>query len=228
MRRRMPEQIVSTPRKSWLPGLDAEATPVIGLGLGVTGILLGLRPRLAVWPLAMTTLAALLYRDPERTTPDEAEAIFAPADGIVLGVEELYEHRFLHTDAVRLSIAVSPFDVPVHRSPADGTVAYLEHIPGEYRPIWDIRAAEHNERQYIGVKTEWGPLLMVLIAGPLARRIICRVKLGDRLDAGARLSTIRFGARVDLLLPRDAAEGLPGAGERLRAGVTRIGQVVPL
>jgi phosphatidylserine decarboxylase len=224
----MPEQTASTPRKSWLPGLDAEVTPVLGLGLGVTGILLGLRPRLAVWPLAVTAVAALLYRDPERATPDEAEAIFAPADGIVLGVEELYEHRFLHTDAARLSIAVSPIDVPVQRSPASGGVAYLEHIPGEYRPIWDVQAAEQNERQYIGIKTDWGPLLMVLIAGPLARRITCRVSLGEHLEAGARLSTVRFGARVDLLLPRDAVEDLPAPGDRVRAGMTRIGQIVPL
>lgn len=224
----MPEQTASTPRKSWLPGLDAEVTPVLGLGLGVAGILLRLRPRLAIWPLAVTVAAALLYRDPERSTPDEAETIFAPADGIVLGVEELYEHRFLHTDATRLSIAVSPIDVPVQRSPASGVVAYLEHIPGEYRPIWDVQAAEQNERQYIGIKTEWGPLLMVLIAGPLARRITCRVGLGEQLDVGARLSTVRFGVRVDLLLPRDAAEGLPSVGDRVRAGTTRVGQIIPL
>lgn len=224
----MPEQTVSSPRKVWLPGLDPEATPVIGLGLGLAGILLGLRPRLAIWPLVITAGAALLYRDPERATPDNAVSIFAPADGVVNGVEELYEHRFLHTDAVRLSIAVSPVDVPVQRSPTSGIVAYLEHIPGEYRPVWDVRAAEHNERQYIGVKTEWGPLLMALIAGPLARRIVCRVSIGDRLEAGARLGTVRFGARVDLLVPRDAVEGLPPVGERLRAGVTAIGQVVPL
>src|SRR5690242_21004243 len=98
----MPEQTVSSPRKVWLPGLDPEATPVIGLGLGLAGILLGLRPRLAIWPLMITAGAALLYRDPERATPDNAVSIFAPADGVVNGVEELYEHRFLHTDAVRL------------------------------------------------------------------------------------------------------------------------------
>jgi phosphatidylserine decarboxylase len=224
----MPEQSISTPRKARLAGLDAEAIPVIGLGLGLTGIMLGLRPRLAPLSLALTAAAALLYRDPERTTPEEAEELFAPADGSVIGVQELYEHRFLHTDAVSIAIAVSPFDVPVQRSPAAGIVAYLEHIPGEYRPVWDMRAAEHNERQYIGVKTAWGPLLIVIIAGPLARRLDCRVKLGDRVRAGMRLGKARFGSRVDLLLPRDAVEGLPDVGVRLHAGATRIGHVVPL
>src|SRR6185503_5216005 len=118
------------------------------------------------WPLALTAVAALLYRDPDRVTPDAPEAIFAPADGVVIGVEDLYEHRFLHTDAVRVAIAASPFDLPFHRSPAAGRVGYLEHVPGEYGPIWDLSAAERNERQYIGIKTEWGPLLLALIGGP--------------------------------------------------------------
>ena len=224
----MPEPSISTPRKARFPGLDAEATPVIGLGLGLTGLILGLRPRLAPLSLALTAAAALLYRDPERATPAETTSIFAPADGTVVGVEELYEHRFLHTDAVRLTIAVSLFDVPVHRSPAAGRVGYLEHVPGEYGPIWDLSAAEHNERQYIGVKTEWGPLLLALIGGPLARRIVCRVSMGERLDAGTRLCTARFGARVDLLLPRDAVEHLPAPGARLYAGVTQVGRIVPM
>jgi phosphatidylserine decarboxylase len=224
----MPDSTISPLRKTRLPGLDADATPVIGLGLGLTGLMLGLRPRLAPISLALTAAAALLYRDPDRATPAEAGSLFAPADGTVIGVEELYEHRFLHTDAVRLAIAVSPFDVPVHRSPAAGVVAYLEHIPGGYRPIWDMRAAEQNERQYIGIKTEWGPLLLAIIAGPLAHRIAGEARLGAHVLAGARLSKARFGSRVDLLLPRDAAEGLPEIGDRLRAGATRIGHVVPL
>jgi phosphatidylserine decarboxylase len=224
----MPEQSISTLRKARLPGLDADATPVIGVGLGLTGIMLGLRPRLAPVSLALTAAAVLLYRDPDRATPDEAEMIFAPADGVVIGVEELYEHRFLHTDAVRVAIAVSPFDVPVHRSPAAGVVAYLEHIPGAYRPAWDVRASEHNERRYIGIKTEWGHLLIAIIAGPLARRLDCRINLGEHVPAGARLCKSRFGSYVDLLLPRDAVEQLPDIGARLRAGATRIGRVVPL
>jgi phosphatidylserine decarboxylase len=201
---------------------------MVGVGLGLTGLLLGLRPRLAAWPLALTAAAALLYRDPERVTPDLPEAIFAPADGVVIGIEDVYEHRFLHTDAVRVAIAASPFDVPFQRSPAAGQVSYLEHVAGEYGPISDLSAAERNERQYIGIKTEWGPLLLVLIAGPLARRMACWVAMGERLDAGTRLSTVRFGARVDLVLPRDVVDQLPVLGDRLYAGVTQVGRIVPM
>lgn len=220
----MTEQTSSSTRKARLPGLDAEATPVIGVGLGLTGLVLGLRPRLAGWPLALTALAALLYRDPKRVTPDDPHTIFAPADGAVIGVDEMYEHRFLHTDAVRIAVAASPFDVPVQRSPASGMVAYTEHVEGEYHAIGDMAAGDTNERHYIGIKTSWGPLLLALVAGPLARRLDCRVQVGDRLAAGQRLSTIRFGARVDLFLPYDELDELPAVGEHLRAGVSRIGR----
>ncbi len=224
----MPQPTTSTSRKTKLPGLASEVTPVLGLGLGLTGLLLGLRPRLAAWPLALTAVAALFYRDPERSTPVRPDAVFAPADGTVIGTEELYEHRFLHTDAVRVAIAASPLDVPVHRSPTSGTIAYLEHAPGEYRPIWDMRAADYNERQYIGISTEWGPLLLQIIGGPLARRVAARVEMGEWVEAGARLGTVRFGARVDLLLPYQVVDELPAVGSHVQAGVSRIGRVVPL
>ncbi|HEU4326089.1 MAG TPA: phosphatidylserine decarboxylase [Roseiflexaceae bacterium] len=221
----MPEQPTSTPAQTRLPGLDAEATPVIGVGLGLTGLVLGVRPRLAAWPLALTAVAALLYRDPKRVTPADPAAVFSPADGTVIGIDELYEHRFLHTDAVRIAIAVAPFDVPVQRCPAAGTVAYLEHVPGEYRSIWDMQVSDANERQYIGVKTAWGPLLLTLVAGPLARRINCDVGVGQMVGAGSRIGKMRFGGRVDLVLPCDEVAHLPAVGEHLRAGVSRIGRI---
>jgi phosphatidylserine decarboxylase len=188
--------------------------------------MLRLRPRLVPVSLALTAAAALLYRDPERATPVDSLALFAPADGTVVAIEELYEHRFLHTDAVRLSIMVAPFDVPVHRSPAAGVVAYIEHVPGAARPGWDLRSAEQNERRYLGIHTSWGPLLLVITAGPLARRINSSLRLGEYIQAGARLSKVRFGSRVDLLLPRDAAQDLPEIGERVQGGASRIGHVV--
>jgi len=224
----MPQQTVSTSRKPKLPGLDSEATPVLGVGLGLTGLLLGLRPRLAAWPLALTAAAALFYRDPERATPVQLDAVYAPADGSVLGIEELYEHRFLHTDAVRVAIAASPFDVPVHRSPVAGTIEYLEHVPGEYRPILDLRAADYNERQFIGIRTEWGPVLLQIIGGPLARRVTARARMHEWVEAGARLGAVRLGARVDLLLPYQVVDQLPAIGSHVTAGVTKVGRVVPL
>jgi phosphatidylserine decarboxylase len=223
----MTEQTVSKDRSSPIPGLDPDATALLGLGLGLTGLALGLRPRLAAVPLALTAITAALYRDPARATPVEPDTLFAPADGAVLAVDELYEHRFIHSDCLRIAVAMAPLDVPVCRTPAAGVVSLIEHVGGEYRPAADAAAGERNERVYIGIDTDWGPLLIALIAGPLARRISCRVKLGDRLDAGARVGSVRFGARADLYVQRDAVHLAAAPGQRLVAGLSRIGEVAP-
>lgn len=222
----MPEQTTDTRRP--LPGFDAEAVPLLGVGLGLTGLALGLKPRLAAFPLAFTALTALLYRDPRRTTPDIPDTIFAAADGKVLLVDEVYEHRYLHTDAIRIATILSPLDVPVNRSPAAGVVQYFAHVPGEFRSIRQPDAAEHNTRTYIGIATQWGPVLVVQIAGPLARRIVSHVQAGDQVEAGERLGTARFGSRTDLIVQRDTIHPLINAGQRLTAGVSRIAQVIPL
>lgn len=223
----MPEQTLPKERANSIAGLDPEAMPLLGLGLGLTGLALGLRPRLAALPLALTALAAALYRDPKRATPNEPGTIFAPADGVVLRVEEVYEHRFIHSDCLRISVNIAPLDVSVCRSPSSGVVRLVDHVMGEFRPASDAEAGERNERIYVGLKTDWGPLLVVLVAGPLGRRLLCRVSPGDRLDPGARLGTARFGARADLYVQRDAAHLVIGPGARLVAGVTRLGEVTP-
>ncbi len=224
----MTEQVVSNLPSPRIPGLDAEATPFLSVGLGLTGLALGLRPRLAPVPLALTALTALLYRDPERHTPDDTSVIFSAADGIVLDIDEIYEHRFLHTDGLRIATILSPFDVPVNRSPVSGVVRYVEHVRGEYRSVTDALAAERNTRSYIGIQTTWGPVLVVQMAGPIARRIVCRVHVGDHVEAGERIGTVRFGSRLDLIIQRDSIKPLVRAGQRLMAGQTRIARVVPL
>jgi phosphatidylserine decarboxylase len=209
-------------RATGILGLDAEATPLLGLGLGLTGLALGLRPRLAPLPLALTALAALLYRDPERSTPKEAQTLFAVADGVLTRVDEVYEHRFVHSDCLRISTISSPLDVPLTRSPCDAEVCYVEAVRGDVLPVLDEPAAERNERLYIGLTTSYGPMLLVHIAGPLVRRIICRVAIGDSLAAGERLSSARFGARVELFVQRDVVSVLPQVGTQLCAGISRL------
>lgn len=224
----MSEQTTSILRQRHLPGLDPEATPLMGIGLGLTGLTLGLRPRLAPLPMALTALTAFLYRDPERTTLDDPTTIFAMADGTVLAINELYEHRYLHTDAICIATVLSPIDVSVHRSPAAGVVQYLEHVPGAYRSPRSTAAATANTRTYIGLETAWGPLLIVQIAGPLARRMHCRVQMGDRIEAGERIGAARFGSRIDLIAQRDSIKPLLHVGQHTTAGITRLADVFPL
>ncbi|MGQ9547087.1 MAG: phosphatidylserine decarboxylase [Roseiflexus sp.] len=211
-----------------IPGLEPVVTPIMGLGIGLTGILLRVRPPLAPLPLALTALAALICRDPERATPSDDAALFAPADGVSLGTTEIYEHRFLHTDAMRLTIDVSPIDVAVQRSPASGSIDYLEHQDADRLLFREPRETHHVERLFIGISTVWGPLLLIVTTRFRGQRVNPLVRLGDRVRAGQRLSRVRFGSRVDLLAPRDLIEWHPAPGTRLRAGVSPIGQVVLL
>ncbi len=223
----MADQTLTNERAAPIPGIDAAATPLLSIGLGLTGLALGFRPRLAPLPLVLTALAAALYRDPHRVTPDEPRTIFAPADGSIIAIEELYEHRFVHSDCLRIATLISPLNVPVNRSPAAGEVRYHATVSGEHRPVTNPEAAEHNERIYIGIETAWGPVLLVQIAGPLARRIVCKVQVGDALQAGERIGTLRFGARLDLIVQRDALRAMVGIGDRVAAGLSRLGQVLP-
>lgn len=224
----MSEPTVDNERSPRLPGLDAEATPLLGIGIGLTGLALGLRPRLAPLPLALTALTALLYRDPERVTPQDTAALFAVADGVVTQLDEIYEHRFLHTDSLRLVTMQTPIDVSVNRSPAAGQVRFIKHVEGDFRPVWDAEAAERNTRTYIGLDTVFGPVLVVQIAGPVSRRIISKVAVGDQLTAGERIGIIRFGARTDLLFQRDSFRTLLRAGQRVTAGITALAEAAPL
>jgi len=225
----MPNQQAETrTRTRHIPGLDSEVAPLLGLGLGITGLVLGLRPRLAPFPLALTALAALLYRDPERETIDDPSTLFAAADGTVVQIDEIYEHRFLHTDAVRITTILSLFDVPVNRSPTAGMVRYLEHVPGDYNLPWKLDTIEHSARTYLGLTTSWGPLLITQVTNPLARRIVSHVQPGDMIEAGERISTARFSSRTDIIAQRDSLDVLVRTGQKLTAGITPLARVVPL
>ncbi len=221
----MPEPTTNQ-RQPALPGLDAAATPVVGIGLGLTGLALGLRPRLAPAALALTALAAALFRNPRRIPPDEPRAVFAIADGRVQGITEVYEHRFVHSDCLRLTTIVGPLDVPICRAPIAGRVAYLEHIRGDHRPLRDPKAAERNERLYIGLDTEWGPVLLTIIAAPLGRWLRCETERGATVIAGTRLASTRFGGQVDLFIQRDVIDPTVLPGDRALAARSRLGVVV--
>jgi phosphatidylserine decarboxylase len=210
-----------------LPGLDPLATPLVGIGLGLTGLALGLRPRLAGLPFALTLATALLLRDPERATPAEPNAIFAPADGYVQVVDELYEHCFLHTDAVRVTIASSILHVATQRSPAAGRIVYRELVANDQAIGWvgeDVRL--RGITLLLGIDAGWAPILLAIDAAPIAGAPVERVGLGDVVAAGDRLAVARFGAHISLLIPADLVAGLPTVGEHVQAGRTRFGHVV--
>jgi phosphatidylserine decarboxylase len=164
------------------------------------------------------------FRDPERPLPLEPAVIVAPADGKVVLVDEVPENEFLHGPARRVAIFMNVFDVHVNRSPVAGKVAEMQHRPGEYKAAFRHDAASCNEQQALLLTTEAGfRVLVVQIAGLLARRIVPFVKTGQELARGERIGMICFGSRVDLYLP-PASDIRVQVGDRVKAGSSIIGR----
>ena len=188
---------------------------------GVVLILLGVMggwPWITVLGLLSAGFFAYFFRDPEREIPGEPGAIISPADGLVVQVDEVQESEFLKAPARRVAIFMNVFDVHVNRSPVAGMVTSMRHRAGEYKAASRQDAASRNEQQALVLESDGGRrILVVQIAGLLARRIIPFVKPGQQLARGERLGMICFGSRVDLYLPSEA-EILVKVGDRVKAG----------
>ena len=191
--------------------------------VAVVGTLAG-RP-VAVVPLLLAVGFCLwFFRDPERTAPVDDRAVISPADGRVVAVVSEREERFLNTQATRVSIFMSPLDVHVNRSPVSGTVRQVQHTAGKFRAAFSDKSSLDNERNAVVLESGGKRYLMVQIAGALARRIVCHVGPGDRLERGQRFGMIMFGSRVDVFLP-PGVQPTVSKGERVRAGLSVLGRV---
>jgi phosphatidylserine decarboxylase len=174
----------------------------------------------ALAPLGLAGFMAFFFRDPDRRPPAVPGAILAPADGRVTEVREPLSDPFVGV-ARQVSIFLSPLDVHVNRAAIGGEVVSVEYRPGGFRPAYRPEAGD-NEQSVIAVEGADGRIVMRQIAGVLARRIVCRVRPGDRLTAGQRFGMIKFGSRMDVLMPA-RAELRVAVGDRVRAGETVLG-----
>ncbi len=141
------------------------------------------------------------FRDPERITPSEENIVVSPADGTVLFVKEVIDEKFIKGRAKQISIFMSPLNVHVNRIPISGKVEYLKHFEGEFIAAFEDKASEKNERTEIGIISDKGKVLFTQVAGFVARRIVCELKIGDEVKIGQRFGMIKFGSRVDVLVP---------------------------
>jgi phosphatidylserine decarboxylase len=169
--------------------------------------------------VGLLTLAffGYFFRDPERSIPADPAVVVAPADGKVVFVDSVREERYLNAAARRVAIFMNLFDVHVNRAPLAGTVAAAEHRDGCFKAAWRQDACELNEQLTLVLEEGSRHILVVQIAGLLARRIVSYVQPGQRLEKGERLGMICFGSRVDLYLPRQA-EVMVKVGDRVKAG----------
>ena len=175
---------------------------------------------------ALCTAAALaclgFFRDPERTPPDVPGAVVAPADGRVMGIVAV-EDAWVGP-AVRMSIFLSPLDVHVNRAPVAGLVRAVDYVPGRFLAAYRAEASEQNERCTVALDGDSARVAVRQISGVLARRIVCRVRPGDKLAMGERYGLIRFGSRTDVIVPR-GVELRVKLGDRVRGGESMMGVI---
>jgi len=176
---------------------------------------------------ALLALGVLLFfRDPERIAPSDPSAVVSPADGRVVFAEAgAAPHRFAPGSTVKIAIFMSPLDVHVNRSPLDGTLEKVDHRSGSFGAAYRADAGDINESNSLLLRTAAGAeVVVVQIAGWLARRIICRVKPPVHLSRGERFGLIMFGSRVDVYLPPTARLAVR-SGETVRAGQTILARL---
>ena len=164
--------------------------------------------------------ALWFYRDPDRVFPEGESVLASPADGIVVEIEPA-EHPFTGA-SLKIGIFMTPVSVHVNRVPCECTIEYIEHVAGRRIPTFAPKASEVNERHYVGLRTPYGPVLLVQIAGTMARRIACWVKCGDVLSAGERYGMIKLGSKVDIYLPAEIKTAVK-IGDKVYAGKTILG-----
>ncbi len=182
------------------------------------------KPWMIAVPLVFLLFMFYFFRDPERSTPENKNIFYSPADGKIIFIKETEENEFLNGRAIEVSIFMSPFDVHVNRAPCDGTVKAVKHYPGKFLAAFKQESSLSNEHITMLFETEHGKIVVRQVAGFLARRAVCRVKPGDLLKQGQRYGIIKFSSRVDIFLPLNTRIKVK-LNDKVKAGETVLGTI---
>lgn len=159
------------------------------------------------------------FRIPSRVHTIQEGSVVAPADGEVVVIEEVQADEYFTDRRIQVSIFMSPLNVHVNRNPVSGQVVYSQYHPGKYLVAWHPKSSTENERHSVVYKTQGKEILVKQIAGALAKRIVNYLKPGQQVKQTEEMGFIKFGSRVDLLLPLDA-KILVKLGDKPQGGVT--------
>lgn len=158
--------------------------------------------------------AAFFFRDPEREIPDVAGAILSPADGRIVGIKEVNENG---QESVKISIFLSIFDVHVNRAPIYGELFVKEYRKGKFLDARNPASGQLNEAYLLGIKNGELNLFFKLIAGKIARRVVVKPEVGDKIEQGERIGIIKFGSRAEVYLPKGCLLKVK-EGDKVRGG----------
>lgn len=184
-------------------------------------------------PAVLTAASVVVYgfvfnffRCPKRNYKGEREGmVVSSVDGKVVVVERVFEPEYLKSEAIQVSVFMSPLNVHANWFPADGTVAYVKHHKGRFLSAYLPKASLQNERATIGLECDYGNRLTVRqIAGAMARRIVTYARKGQKADIDGHLGFIKFGSRVDIFLPM-GSEVLVQLGQVTRGGLTPLARL---
>ena len=179
------------------------------------------------WIIFFVSLGMLLFlisffRIPNRLLTLNDDVIVAPADGKVVVIEEVTDPEYFHDKRLQVSIFMSPANVHLNRNPISGEVVYNQYHKGKYLVAWHPKSSTENERHSVVIKKENTEILVKQIAGALAKRIINYLQVGQQVNQTAEMGFIKFGSRVDLLLPVGTKINV-ALNQAVQGGVTVIG-----
>ncbi len=178
---------------------------------------------LAVLGWILTLFTVFFFRDPDRQIPHQPGAVVSPADGRIIEISETEEPEFLQQRATKVSIFLSVFDVHVNRAPMEGQVKFFRYQKGRFFRAYLDEASTENEQTLIGLENGNQRLLFKQIAGLIARRIVCDLREGHKVQRGERIGMIKFGSRVDLFFPVGSVELKVQLKDKVKAGESIIG-----
>jgi phosphatidylserine decarboxylase len=196
---------------------------LISFGLAILVTWFGGWWSIPFWIIAIFVLQ--FYRDPPRTVPTQANAVLSPADGRIVAVEKTVDPYVSGREAIKISVFMNVFNVHSNRSPIDGVIEKIEYSAGTFVNADLDKASLENERNAIVTTMASGQrVTFVQVAGLIARRILCYVKVGDTLSRGQRYGFIRFGSRVDVYLPA-TARPKAAIGQKVYATTTILAEL---
>ncbi len=169
--------------------------------------------------LALLLLVISFFRIPKRTLTIHNNQVICPADGKVVVIEEVTDMEYFHNRRIQVSIFMSPLNVHVNRNPISGDVLYSKYHKGKYLVAWHPKSSTENERHSVVMENEKGVILVKQIAGALAKRICNYLTEGQQVKQCEELGFIKFGSRVDVLLPLDATVNVQ-LNQVVQGGVT--------
>ncbi len=182
-------------------------------------------PMLTACIFAISLLVLLIlisfFRVPKRIHTQHDDQIIAPADGKVVVIEEIFDEEYFKDRRLQVSIFMSPFNVHLNRYPTNGKVKYTKYHPGKYLVAWHPKSSTENERHSVVIDHNGQEILVKQVAGALAKRIVNYAVAGDTVQQNAEMGFIKFGSRVDLLLPLHT-KTLVTLNQKVLGGVTPL------